>query len=287
MPFNEVLLMELQQNYIEENQDDIVLVNETIVEAKIQNFINKTFEKYKVSKKTILEAIEKYGLEGVIEIRDYALAMNVKSKKNDFSAYLGDCFRNGHGLKTQEEREAELKKMEKQKQRKLEAKRKELIKQKQEKAAAKEKKIFDEKVDAKIIELKKSPQKWQQLINEAKEKAKKRIAQPKNSLKELTEAAESKLNELSKEEQTKIRKLAEKHKDILDFVKSVGEDFKKTPGYESSIKTKMLMIVREKYKLKSQSIKNYDKRLQKEAERIIKSSVVPEMVRQEGTLEKV
>jgi hypothetical protein len=127
MPFNEMLLEEIRSNYIKEEQNNIVLVGETISSKEAQNFIDEMYEKYKVSKDVSQKAIELYGFKETTEIRDYALSMHAKNKKTNFAAYMGDCLRKGHGVKTSEERKLEDETKAIQKQKKIKEQEKAII----------------------------------------------------------------------------------------------------------------------------------------------------------------
>ncbi|ETR68018.1 MAG: hypothetical protein OMM_10957 [Candidatus Magnetoglobus multicellularis str. Araruama] len=114
---SEELKKDIEKYYKSHLEKDLVLIGQKIdkqpLKSEEQDFVTKIFKKYKVDEATILKAIEKYSLEGVNEIKEYAIKKNEKSKKDDFTAYLATCFKRGYGLKSQEEREKEKEKLKK------------------------------------------------------------------------------------------------------------------------------------------------------------------------------
>ncbi len=64
------------------------------------------------------DAVKNYGIEGAVEIRDYALSRIAASANGagrpieDPPAYLAGCLRDGHGARSPEERNAEREKQE-------------------------------------------------------------------------------------------------------------------------------------------------------------------------------
>lgn len=72
----------------------------------MQAFID-SLTNYGVTMSAIDAAVKKHGIDGAIEIRDHAILKLTSGKVNDPAAYLASCLRDGHGAKSQEQREQE------------------------------------------------------------------------------------------------------------------------------------------------------------------------------------
>ena len=107
-PITGILKDEIKKYYESEfSKDDLVLLgqkNEKFSQ-KEKEFIEDVSREFKVHEDAIKNSIKNFGLQGVIEIKEYSLAQNKKTPKEDLSAYMAKCFNKGYGVKTHDERD--------------------------------------------------------------------------------------------------------------------------------------------------------------------------------------
>lgn len=93
--------------------------------------LHAKFAPFKINRRTIEQAIERFGEEGVEEIRQYVLKEEIKRKLGsnpieDVTAYMAQCLREGHGVKTRQERDKQVKRDNAREQKREDAERKRL-----------------------------------------------------------------------------------------------------------------------------------------------------------------